>query len=256
MNTLRKTVRVHVFYRVAERAAAQPKNKPTWATKEACLLNALQTFGGDAIHVFGDRLSSHLRVMVRSLGVRLTEVDEGSGGGNFRAAARVAMGMPDSTVVYLLEDDFFHMPRSAEAIHDGLSLGASYVTLYDHPDKYIDRKLGGNPHVTDGGEKTILLCGQVTHWKMTNSTVMTFAATAGQLRKDWKIFSKHCSGRYTDDYRLFRSLSWRGRKLLSAVPGLATHCETQFLSPFVDWGRIATETMAPEHISVIKAVSV
>ena len=230
---------IHIFYRLANQPAAQPKEKLTEATKEACLQNCADVFGSSRLTVFGDRLDKATKDMVDSLGIQLIEVNEGSGGGTFRRAAREAMEMDDSEVVYLLEDDFLHLPHAPEAIMDGLGSGASYVTLYDHPDKYIDGKMGGNPPVKDGGEATRLLCGNVCHWKITNSTVMTFASTVGQLRHDWNVFLKYCPGRYTDDYKLFRTLRRKGRTLLSSVPGAATHCESKFLSPFTDWTAIA-----------------
>jgi len=227
---------INVFYRLAPRPAAEARPKLLHATKEACLLNYLAIFPKDSVYIFGDCLSNDLQEIVNRLGLPLNEINEGSGGGNFRAAAKAAMDLTDDAVIYLLEDDFLHRLGAREAILDGLNLGADYVTLYDHPDKYLNVEKGGNPHVKDGGEKTRLLCGSVCHWKITNSTVMTFATTVRCLKRDWKIFLKHCDGRYTDDYRLFRALSWRGRKLISSVPGFATHAETRWLSPLFDWG--------------------
>jgi len=211
------------------------------ATKLACLRNCLEVFGREHIVVFGDQLDDETAQAVADSAVNLVAVDEGSGGGNFRRAAEAAMQLAEEDLVYLVEDDFLHRAEAPAAIKDGLSLGVEYVTLYDHPDKYVDARQGGNPRVKRGGENTRLLCGEMTHWKVTNSTVMTFATTAGQLRKDWKIFLKYCGGRYTDDYRLFRALAWRGRRLISAVPGLATHCEARWLSPFYDWASLAID---------------
>jgi len=223
---------LHCFYRLAQRPAAEPKRKLPGATKAACLRNFVAEFGADRTTVFGDRLDDAARRTVLDLGARLIDVDHGSGGGTFRAAAAAAMALPPRTPVYLVEDDFLHRPgAAAAALADGLALGEAYVTLYDHPDKYLAPAAGGNPRVRRGGEATRLLCGHACHWKVTNSTVMTFATTAGQLAADWRTILRHCGGRYTDDYRLFRSLAWRGRRLLSAVPGFATHCEAAWLSP-------------------------
>lgn len=224
-----------MFYRLAPRPAAEARPKLDEATKAKCLRNFMSEFGCDPICVFGDRLDDTTRAVVRDAGLPLVEVDEGSGGGNFRTAVLAAMELSEDTFVYLVEDDFIHRPGARGAMLDGLTLRADYVTLYDHPDKYLSPREGGNPHVKHGGESTRLLCGEVCHWKITNSTVMTFATTVRCLKRDWPILLKNCGGRYTDDYRLFRSLAWRGRKLISSVPGFATHAETRWIAPLFDW---------------------
>jgi hypothetical protein len=39
------------------------------------------------------------------------------------------------------------------------------------------------------------------------------------------------------DHQLFAELEKKGRVVLSPIPGLATHCMVNLLSPGVDWGR-------------------
>ena len=164
---------------------------------------------------------------------------KGPAAGILARRVQAALDLNDDDWVYLVEDDFLHRPGAYEALADGLAMGAEYVTLYDHPDKYLPPTAGGNPKVKGGGEKTRLLHGQVCHWKLTNSTVMTFACRVGQLRKDQPIILRFCGGRYTDDYGMFKALTWRGQRLISAVPGYSTHCETAWLSPFYDWASLA-----------------
>jgi hypothetical protein len=59
---------------------------------------------------------------------------------------------------------------------EGFELGASFVALYDHPDKYLDPSKGGNPYCEGGAEDTRVYLTTSCHWKITNSTTMTFAA--------------------------------------------------------------------------------
>jgi glycosyltransferase involved in cell wall biosynthesis len=236
---------IHCFYRLAESPAAQPKQKIDSATKLACLENCIDILGVRSVIVFGDRVSGETRKMVESLGVQFVKVDEGSGGGNFRTALNSALELPDEELAYFLEDDFLHRPGAREALIDGLQMDAEYVTLYDHPDKYLSPGDGGNPLVRHGGEKTRLLCGRVCHWKITNSTVMTFACRIRHLRADQRTILKYCSGRYTDDYRMFRSLAWRGRRLICSIPGYATHCESRWLSPFYNWSALPARKGGP-----------
>jgi hypothetical protein len=146
-----------------------------------------------------------------------------------------AMHLPDSEVVYFLENDYLHLPNSHKAIYDALLLGADYVTLYDHPDKYMRREQGGNPFVQeDNAEQTKVYLGKNNHWKLTNSTTMTFAARVSTLKKDEALIRKYTSGTHPNDFEMFTELI-QFNKLFSPIPSYATHGETQWLSPLVNW---------------------
>ena len=93
----------------------------------------------------------------------------------------------------------------------------------------------GNPLVKDGGEDTKVFVTRSTHWKITNSTPMTFAVRAKTLKQDKEIHYHFCEGTMTDSYRMFLRLREKGRKLISCLPAKATHGELQWLSPLVDW---------------------
>ncbi|MEM9882377.1 MAG: hypothetical protein AAF800_05625 [Planctomycetota bacterium] len=244
---------IHVFYRLAEQPATQPKIKLPAATKLACLRNFVSHFSDDAVTVLADGVGPGLRADARATGVDVVEVSHGSGGGNFRDAAARAMALPADTMVYLVEDDFVHRAGAREALLDGFDQDAAYVTLYDHPDKYVDASDGGNPHVSRGGEKTLLTRGTACHWKRTNSTVMTFAVRAGRLASDWKFILPTSRATYTDSYTMFRRLARRGRHLISAVPGLATHAETAYLSPGWDWSAELDRAAAPAPAEAVTA---
>jgi hypothetical protein len=224
-----------IFYRLVPQPAREAKGKLEGATKMGCLYNFLQEFGRDEVVVLGDTLDEETRREVRGLGLQLHDNRFKSGGFNFLAGLDLALGGRDNEDVYLVEDDFVHRPEARDVLLDGLSMGAAYVTLYDHPDKYVSPAAGGNPKVRHGGESTRLLLGSRCHWKVTNSTVMTFAAKVGQLRRDARVIRKYCQGMYPADHAMFRRLSWRGSRVISSVPGYATHAVLQWLTPLVDW---------------------
>ena len=69
----------------------------------------------------------------------------------FNMALDLALKQTECEGVYFVEDDYLHHPRSYEILIEGLELGADYITLYDHPDKYFD---GGNPLIEGDGEVT------------------------------------------------------------------------------------------------------
>lgn len=232
--------RLRIVYRISELTAGGEKKKPEYATKIRCLTNAVETFTDAEWVVLADSISDSFFFEIQNVCSNVTRIKCGTGGSSFRYAANIAMSFNPNDVVYLLEDDYLHLPRSMGVLLDGFAVGADYVTLYDHPDKYVDKRFGGNPLVRNGGELTRVKLGEQSHWKSTNSTTMTFATHVQTLKDDWPVFLKFCGGSYTDDFRLFRYLAkWKRRQLVSSVPGFSTHCETAFLSPLVDWYSVA-----------------
>jgi hypothetical protein len=101
--------------------------------------------------------------------------------------------------------------------------------------------LGGNPFVDiDGGESTKIYCIGSSHWKITNSTTMTFASKVKTLKDDIKILRKWTNkGHCPNDFKMFLELRKKGRALMTPIPGFSTHGETLYLSPFTDWESIA-----------------
>jgi hypothetical protein len=57
-------------------------------------------------------------------------------------------------IVYIVEDDYLHKPLSPKVIEDGFDIGLDYVSLYDHPDKYLNPIEGGNPFCSGRAEET------------------------------------------------------------------------------------------------------
>ena len=99
---------------------------------------------------------------------------------------------------------------------------AHYVSFYDHPDKYLSPKTGGNKFITEQGvENTGIFCTKNSHWKYTNSTTCTFATTAGVIKKDQKLWKLFCSGNHPNDFQSFLALGSRGRTLATSLPGRA-----------------------------------
>jgi len=51
------------------------------------------------------------------------------------------------------------------------------------------------------------------------------------------------------DFHLFCELIlYKGRKLVSSIPGVSTHGETEQLSKFVDWEKVFWDSLAPLNI--------
>ncbi len=228
---------IKAYYRLSNLEAGISKKKIPNATKKYCLENCIKEFGLENITILGDRLNQETLDYVNSLNIRLIQVDNGTGSGTFRDALNLAIKENnDDDLIYLLEDDFLHKPNSKNLLIEGLSNYDAYVTLYDHPDKYINKENGGNPFIQQGGEVTRLFKTKSIHWKITNSTVMSFAARVSRLKADYDLIIKHSSANITDSFSFFTELSQtKGIPVISSIPGFSTHCEALWLSPLTDW---------------------
>jgi hypothetical protein len=170
--------------------------------------------------------------------VNIRKVSVGHGAGTFNLALDEALKYDDLTTIYFVENDYLHKQFSPKIITEGLSLGASFVSLYDHPDKYMSPSQGGNPYCEGGAEDTRVYLTESTHWKITNSTTMTFAATVSTLKKAEETLRKYTQGTYPEDFKMFLDLREQGKLLISSIPGYSTHGETAWLSPLTDWSKI------------------
>ena len=225
---------MRIIYRISD--AGYNKVKPDYINNENCLVNALEVFSNQDWLIIADNCSQETLDMIFShYSGEIKTCSVGHGAGTFNMALDYALTLPDSEVVYFLENDYLHLPNSHRAIYDAMLLGADYVTLYDHPDKYMKREQGGNPLIeADGAEKTKVYLGKNNHWKLTNSTTMTFAARVKTLKKDEAILREHTKGTHPNDFEMFTELN-KQNKLLSPIPSYATHGETQWLAPLVKW---------------------
>jgi len=227
-----------VIYRISD--SGYNKVKPAYINNEACLLNALDTFSTEKHDwlVIADNVSEATKQMLERYVLNIKHVSVGHGAGTFNLALDEALQSPDEEIMYFLENDYLHKPNSDKIIQEGLQLGASFVSLYDHPDKYLPPSQGGNPYCEGGAEDTRVYLTESTHWKITNSTTMTFAATVSTLKKAEETLRKYTQGTYPEDFKMFLDLREQGKLLISSIPGYSTHGETAWLSPLTDWSKI------------------
>lgn len=230
-----------IIYRVSD--AGYSKVKPEYVSNESCLKNFCNVFF-DHIHdiqVIADNCSEATLAMIAKYidPINIEKVSVGHGAGTFNLALDRALKLDDKEVVYFVENDYLHKQQSPKIIQEGLGLGASFVALYDHPDKYLDPSKGGNPYCEGGAEDTRVYLTDSCHWKITNSTTMTFASTVEVLKRTEPILRKYTNqGHYPDDFKMFLDLRAQNDLLVTPLPGYATHGETAWLSPLTDWSNI------------------
>ena len=228
---------MRIIYRISD--SGYNKVKPPYINNENCLKNALEVFPWTEYNwsIIADNISEETNDMIQKYIPRnhIDYVSVGHGAGTFNLALDEALGYDDETIVYFIENDYLHKPGSGKILIEGLQIGYSYVSLYDHPDKYMN---GANPFVEDGGEVTRVMLSNSCHWKITNSTTMTFATKVRTLKEDEAILRKWTLDTHPHDFQMFLELREQGELLITSIPGYSTHGETAWLSPLTDWSLV------------------
>jgi hypothetical protein len=227
-----------IIYRISD--AGYVKEKPEYINNEKCLANATKVFKDADWSIIADNVSEETNNMIQKYKSRnyINYVSVGHGAGTFNLALDEALSYDDDEIVYFLENDYLHKPNSQKILQEGFSLGAAFVALYDHPDKYLDPILGGNPYCEGGGEDTRVYLTDSSHWKITNSTTMTFASKVSTLKRVESTLRKYTAGTHPEDFKMFLELRSHGELLITPLPGYATHGETYWLAPLTDWSKI------------------
>ena len=229
---------MRIIYRISD--AGYNKIKPDYITNETCLANATEEFDDSIWSVIADNVSSDTNDMIQKYVARncILYTEKGNGAATFNLALDEALTCDDDEIVYFLENDYLHKPGSQKIIKEAFELGASFVSLYDHPDKYMGPDKGGNPYCEGGAEDTRVYLTDSCHWKITNSTTMTFAAKVSTLKRTEEILRKHTSTTHPNDFSMFLELREKNELLVTSIPGYSTHGETAWLSPLTNWSKI------------------
>jgi len=235
-----------IIYRISD--AGYKKIKPSFINNENCLKNALFVFPLEKHDwsIIADNTSEQTNIMMEkylpSESIYFTSI--GSGAGTFNFALDKSLQLDENDIVYFLENDYIHKSNSDTVLLEVFDIGGDYVSLYDHPDKYIPANRGGNPFIEDdGGELTKVYLSNSCHWKLTNSTTMTFASKVSTLKHDQEILRKWTNmGNYPRDFDMFMELRENGKSLVTPIPGYSTHGETAWLSPLTNWEEIWSQS--------------
>jgi len=224
---------MQIVYRISD--TGYLKNKPDYINNNNCFDNAVKIFDKANWLVIADSVTDETKLYIESKIDKVNYVSVGHGAGTFNLALDFALTLDDYEIVYFVENDYLHKPDSQQVIESGFDLGFDYVTLYDHPDKYMNPVEGGNVFCLGRSEETRVFLGDYCHWKLTNSTTMTFASRVKTLKQDEDVLRKWTSETHPHDFNMFIELKQRGRRLASSIPGYSTHGETPWLTPLTNW---------------------
>lgn len=207
------------------------KERPKWFSRKKCFQNLLSTVGDNSkIHIlFDGDISGHFLE-----NEKVTKINAGSGSKSFRLAVEYSLdNSSDEDIIYFVEDDYLHSKKFEPYLLDGLTINPNgYISLYDHPDKYTDRMYENL--------KVGILTGSLCHWKQTPSTTDTFAIKKRTLAKHKDTIMKYSQDAlgYSLDHERCLDLWSKGVPLISPIPGISTHCEPKYLSPYTNWDLI------------------
>jgi hypothetical protein len=225
-----------ILYRISD--GSYKKERFQNATKQHCIENFLSHFPKEEVTIYADNVKNETLAWITELGCEVKRTNGGSSAAGFRIVLNDALELPDDESVYFVEDDYLHLPNSRAVLLEGLER-SHYVSLYDHKDKYIPASMGGNPFIDDdAAELTKVFVTNSVHWKLTNSTTMTFATKLSTLKEDAGIWMKYISGTHPHDFQCFLELRDKGRTLATPIPGYSTHCEPMWSSPLIDWKNV------------------
>lgn len=213
---------------------SQHKNRLEGFSRQKCFENLLSTldkrvnvtFLLDEFHS-----SEKPHFILEQTDFPVIQIKEGTETGSFlRLLDHVSsLHLKPETIVYFLEDDYLHRDGWIDVLLEGFSIPeASYVTLYDHRDKYflsIYKELTSKIFHTPS-----------CHWRTTPSTTNTYAMKYGTLMEHLPIHRQFSLGRkISADHEKFLELGRQGAALISSIPGWSTHVELNLASPCFDW---------------------
>jgi hypothetical protein len=245
---------IHIFYRhvhvKADKTSRDPnKTRPSWFSHEVCFRNLLATIRSDLLGnrvkltiVYDGPVEDFASDFIAkyyadaSYGLNIQFIQGGSDLNSFLITLALARSseFDPNDLIYFLENDYLHqhgwVSKVFELYEGGLPF--DYLSLYDHRDKY---------HYEMYATLTSkLVYSQTHHWRTAPSTCASFILEKRVLDRDYGVFS---SG-LTDYYFFSKLIGERGAVLLTPVPGLATHSMEGYLSPTVNWEKLAYEAAA------------
>ena len=228
-----------LIYRISD--SGYNKVKPDFITNEICLKNFVDVFLPNDFTLIADNISDDTNKMILKYVPKecIQYVKVGHGAGTFNLALDLALTYNDDEIVYFIENDYLHTSDAKKILEEGFEIGASFVSLYDHPDKYLAPDRGGNPYCDGGAEDTRVYLTDNSHWKITNSTTMTFAAKVKTLKENEKILRDFTNETHPHDFQMFLKLRENNKLLITPIPGRSTHGETAWLSPLIKWKNYA-----------------
>jgi hypothetical protein len=221
----------HCYY---SKIQEQPnKERPEWWNKQKVFQNFKNTHNSETTNytIIYDEFYGKIEDTFLSQEDNVHIINAGGEAKSFLRTLEYVLqkDFDDDTIIYFLEDDYVHRPNWDIILQEGFNLPVSYVTLYDHRDKYTEM-------YSDLMSK--ILITENSHWKPVPSTTNTFATKFKTLKEDKKIHYQYSFNvEPTADHQKFLDLNQRGKYLISCLPGYSTHAVKEWISPCINWSK-------------------
>lgn len=228
-------MKIHVFYSHYNITGTDNKYRPNWFNYEKCFINLLNTIKDKNVdlHLIMDGKVEDNWIKNYKNHYTSHEIT----GGSMEAVAPPffdivkATPMEENDLVYILENDYLHVSDWVNVILDLYKnfSGLSYVSLYDHKDKYF------LPMYDDLVSKIFI--SNYCHWRTTPSTCGSYITTRKILNED---FNDHTGVTVPvgDHHKWLFLTETKNRFIITPIPGLSTHCMEELMSPNIDWKEI------------------
>ncbi len=229
-------MKIDIIYRACAKETGGlpiPDLRPSWFSKELCFLSLLNMIKQmpevTSIPIVWDGKPSLFLDYIKSTlrNGTVTMVNENSSGSIDHQWA-IADKL-NGDFIYFIEDDYLHTKDAAKIFLEGAKRFGLF-TLYDHPDRY-----SREDDISRRAESIEVT--KSCHWRSSESTTSTFACS----RKMWNQIREAAVKHRFYDRDFFRHLISIGIRLWTPTPAQSTHCLTPYLSPFIDWEKVAKE---------------
>jgi hypothetical protein len=229
-------MKIHIFYRHYNISGTDGKQRPEWFDYEKCLQNLLHTTNKNVFIniIYDGKLTD--KNFINNYKNKVNKIFEITGGSDFKSFQNTCeiikndSNIKDKDIIYFLENDYLHVENWTDKIIELFqTYEMSYVSLYDHNDKYF------LPMYDDLVSKIFTTLNH--HWRTTPSTCNSFVLPKKIFDEDYDILST-----MEGDHNKFIWLTEnRNRFVVTPIPGLSTHCMSNLLSPTIEWKKLIND---------------
>lgn len=222
---------IHIFYRHYNIQGNDHKNRPEWFNFKKCywnLLNSLEKNSTTRINIIYDGDFEDNNWIEEETKTSITYIKAGDDASSFFQTCDIIkkdQNIKDNDLIYFLENDYMHRPKWEFKVKELFQTykGITYVSLYDHKDKYF------LPQYESLISKIIIT--ETHHWRTTPSTCGSFIIPKKIFEEDFDILNT-----MKGDHNKFLWLNKnKNRSVITPIPGLSTHCMKGLLSPTINW---------------------